>query len=156
MLDHTNLYSNYQSGSSNNYGYTVELNYNPLGTIDREMSFYSSDYSNASLRPKLVLRLGDICSYAKPQKKLDSETYKPVNGVFYFEFNDEYVDGDGELNYMVYDEDRKDAFNGSSPVLDVNIGDNRCSFDVSGLSVGIYILELTNDKKEKFLIRFKI
>jgi hypothetical protein len=33
-------------------------------------------------------------------------------------------------------------------------GDNRYSLDVQGLTVGSYILEVRNDKNEKFYLRF--
>lgn len=154
-LDHLALYSSYQDGTYDNHGYKVQLNYSPLGTTNREMSFYSSDYGTASEWPELTLRLGDICTYAKPQKVLDAESYEPINGFIYFEFENEYLDENGELNYTLFDENRKDAFNGSAPDIAVEIGDNRCSVDVSSLTNGVYILELTNDKNEKFLIRFK-
>lgn len=94
--------------------------------------------------------------YAKVERKLRGVRYKPLNKKVYFYYGEEYLDSDGGLNYRVMDENRNEAINNSSQNL-VNIyGDNRCSVDISSLAAGSYILEVQNDKKERFYLRFLI
>ncbi|MEX1193177.1 MAG: hypothetical protein WED10_00050 [Brumimicrobium sp.] len=94
--------------------------------------------------------------YAKVERKLRGVKYKPINKKVYFYYGEEYLDDDGDLNYRVVDEDRTDVIDGSSQNLIDMYGDNRCSIDVASLATGSYLLEVQNDKKELFYLRFII
>ena len=94
--------------------------------------------------------------YAKMERKLKGVKYQPIGNSLKFYVTEEYDNQSGSLDYNVYsDGDR------ATPVLTgvtqphvINYGDNRYDLDIISLSSGSYILEVINDKKEKFYLRF--
>tara|TARA_R110001592_G_scaffold51347_1_gene157998 strand:- start:472 stop:2196 length:1725 start_codon:yes stop_codon:yes gene_type:complete len=90
---------------------------------------------------------------AKLKKKLDAGYYLAKDGVLEFQFQEEYLDN--TLNYFVYDDTNIDVTSLTSTSSIVKYGDNRYSLNVSGLSTDFYILEVINDKNEKWYLRFK-
>lgn len=95
-------------------------------------------------------------AYAKLERKLKGVKYKASNGVFRFYVTEEYNSQSEELKYRVYPEGDKlnAALDGGTQVENVQYGDNRYDLDVSSISSGVYILEVENEKKEKFYLRF--
>jgi hypothetical protein len=94
--------------------------------------------------------------YAKMERKLTGVKYTPILNKVYFFYEEEYkTQNIGEIvNLKVFNEmDRIDPVISNSNSI-ANYGDNRYSIDVSGLIPGAYILEIINDKKEKFYLRF--
>lgn len=93
--------------------------------------------------------------YRALSKKLDGGYYKPVNNKLYFKFEEEYKNGN--LDYKIYDKGRNVISCATSPAVTV-YGDNRYMLDVGacpGLLVNeYYTLEVTNEKKELFQLRF--
>src|SRR5690554_1113237 len=94
--------------------------------------------------------------FAKTERQLKGVRYKPINKKVYFYYEEEYFDSDGVLNYRVVNDSRNEVIDGSSQSLINSYGDNRRSIDVSNLPNGAYILEVENDKKELFYLRFII
>lgn len=93
------------------------------------------------------------------QKKLDAGFYEmPSGGIFNFKFTEEYpVQGSGNLDYKIYKEDYTTGC-ASPPTLTEVKGDNRFQLNLStcSLSTGnIYIIEVFNQKKERWVARFK-
>jgi hypothetical protein len=98
--------------------------------------------------------------YAKVDRDLRGIKYKVrVNEVFFY-MEEEYLNASGSLAYAVYAPD--DRIN---PIIDGNLlvneltmpnshGDNRFQLDVSALAPGAYLLEVWNEKFEKFYLRF--
>jgi hypothetical protein len=98
--------------------------------------------------------------YAKVDRDLRGVKYKVrVNKVFFY-MDEEYMNASGSLSYAVYDpQDRV------YPIIDGSLmanelampnahGDNRFQLDVSALAPGAYLLEVWNEKEEKFYLRF--
>lgn len=96
--------------------------------------------------------------YAKLERRLTGEKYKVYLDKVQFYYDQEYHSSSPNLNYKVYK-----AFDPVTPVMsgttnqeDVTFGDNRYKLNVSQLESGEYILEVINDKSEKFYLRFQI
>ena len=104
--------------------------------------------------------------YDELKRKLDGGNYYVDNGLLLFEYKGEY--SKGELNYKVYNNEHTVvASNTLYPGILKNLqtsddentyGDNRFVLDLSctghGLNSGYYVLEVTNEKEEKFYLRF--
>lgn len=159
-LNHKSLYSLYQDGTYTNHGYNVQLNYNPLGTTNREMSFYTSDYGTASKRPKLTVILGTPCSAVKLSRKLDGNFYTTVNQQLFVEYNEPYeIDSPSDIEYKILNQSGIDVSNGSAlQNISLNREVNILTFDFSGngncLSTGYYTLEVYGPKGDKRVLRF--
>lgn len=94
--------------------------------------------------------------YAKVERKLRGVKYAPIGNSLKFYVSEEYDNQSGDLEYRVYaDLDRVNpVLSGTQQVHSIVYGDNRYDLDVIGLSSGPYILEVINEKKEKFYLRF--
>lgn len=94
--------------------------------------------------------------YAKMERKLRGVKYEPIGNSLKFYVTEEYDNQSGILNYNVYaDGDQTNpVLSGTQQVHSLVYGDNRYNLDVISLSNGSYILEVINDKKEKFYLRF--
>ncbi len=100
------------------------------------------------------------------KKKLDGGYYKAINGRLFFRFDEEYYDT-GDLTFNIYDDEHSlvssNAMLPGTIQLQVVYGDNRyhlntvgCDITPSGaLADGFYILEVINDKNEKWYLRFE-
>ncbi len=93
--------------------------------------------------------------YAKLDRKLRGVRYSATGNMLKFYVAEEYDDQTNTLDYQVYKEDdRTISFLSGTQIKSVAHGDNRFDLDVSSLTAGAYILEVTNKKKEKFYLRF--
>jgi hypothetical protein len=105
---------------------------------------------------------GKIADYTELKRKLDGGYYIAANNKVRFKYDEEYMDVDQQLSFNIY----KAATNQivltnasfTSVLTQVNLGDNRYGYDLSTFSLasGFYILEVINEKQEKFYLRFKI
>lgn len=94
--------------------------------------------------------------YVTPKRKLDGGYYLvPMDDLLRFEFYEEYAKA-GDLKFVVLDYKGEEPWTGLAPTLTEEFGDNRISLDVSGLVGGYYILEIFNDKNEKWFLRFQV
>jgi len=95
-------------------------------------------------------------TYAKVERKLRGVKYQVPGDLLRFYVTEEYDDQSTELDYNVYTPlDRATpVISGTQQVHSVVFGDNRYRLDVSSLTSGAYILEVINEKKEKFYLRF--
>lgn len=142
--------------------YTNELN----SALQR---YYSSDYTTTpSYRPKINFRVAvsnpvppDYCDqiFAKLDRILRGVNYKPYLSHLYFFYDEEYETPNTQLNYKVFsdmDPVTPVMDNSVEPINQIEYGDNRYTLDVGDLEVGNYILEVVNDKMEKFYLRFQV
>ena len=103
-----------------------------------------------------------VRSYADLTKKLDGGYYLAQNGIVKFIYNEEYNDQDGQLTYSIYDASNSVVVSETDLANAVVYGDNRYDLDFSSytgthtLDNGVYVLEVTNEKAEKWYLRFKI
>lgn len=94
--------------------------------------------------------------YASLSKNLDGSYYTTINGKLCFKYTEEYIEG--ELNYRILDSRRE-----VKPVTEVCVkkyGENFYTLDLTDCSYNMidgkfYTLEVVNDKKEVFAVRFK-
>jgi hypothetical protein len=116
-------------------------------------------------RPRLSFGCKLLEQYAVLNKKINGGYYTCPNKKLLFKYNEEYDDKDGLLTYNIYDKYNKIIINNISNPLNVIYGDNRYSIDISLSSIllsGVtmpydeyYILEVINEKNEKWYLRFK-
>jgi hypothetical protein len=134
----------------------------PMGTVSGSFGFGTAT---------LYIAIG---KYKKPsnycailRRELDGGYHTVVNGNLTFKYDEEYADLDGKLTFNIYNaKNIIVASNLTMPILTqplVRYGDNRitlniasCSFTPTGnLGTGFYILEVINEKNEKWYLRFK-
>lgn len=95
--------------------------------------------------------------YATLNKAPDGGYYKLADNKLLFVFDAQYASTN--LVYNVTSKTNSvvasNTVNNISSSLVVNSGDNRYYLDASSLATGYYTLEIINEKKEKFYLRFK-
>lgn len=100
----------------------------------------------------------DTSVYAELSKTLSGGHYTAQQGQLYFRYDEEYFDSDSALVYNVYDWNNDVVLSQADQAVDVLFGDNRCFLDMScngtTLDQGYFILEVINEKKEKWYLRF--
>ena len=106
--------------------------------------------------PALPLPVVIYTPCAVLKKQLDGGYYSTINNKLYFTLDGEYSNTPLTYgsNYSVYDYKRILQ----SVTIDnnkLNNGDNRYQLNVSSLPTGYYVLEVSNQKKEKLMLRFK-
>lgn len=101
-----------------------------------------------------VFNLGNVNTYAPLKKKLGAGYhFLPSSHKLYFTIDGEYETT--ALSFNIYDNDNQ-LIVGLVPNSNMlAYGDNRFSIDMSALATNFYILEVTNQKKEKYYLRFK-
>jgi hypothetical protein len=128
------------------------INVSPLITTG-----YTVTYTRNGCSSLPVTAIINVCQlHAKLERVLKGINYKTFAGRLVFYYHEEYSVGNASLNYRVYS-----LTNRITPVLSgtglnqsLEYGDNRYLLDLSSISNGTYILEIENDKKEKFYLRF--
>jgi hypothetical protein len=93
------------------------------------------------------------------QKKLDGGYYQmPSGGILNFKFLEEYPkQASSNLNYKIY-KDNETLEVGCGPSLTEKLGDNRFQLNLGSCSLttnNFYIIEVFNEKKERWVGRFK-
>jgi hypothetical protein len=116
-------------------------------------------------KPRISFGCKQFEQYAVLYKKLNSGYYTCPNRKLFFKYNEEYDDKDNLLTYNVYDKYNKIIISNISNTLPVVYGDNRYTIDLTqptilltGASMPFneyYILEVINEKNEKWYLRFK-
>lgn len=155
----------WKQNNQQNFGFLFELEvYNGILAMQR---YFSSDAAAAN-RPKVNFKVSvydpvapHYCGqiFAKMDRTLRGVRYKPHSGYLYFYYDEEYDTPDQGLNYNVYsDNDPITAVldQNIQPLTEIEYGDNRYTLDTSMLEEGAYVLEVTNNKREKFYLRFKV
>ena len=93
--------------------------------------------------------------YAILDRKLNAGFFATVKQNLFFQYNEEY-NVSGNLNAKIYNPDRSEVQ--SVPVQTISkVGNNYYQMNLSSLSLiasEFYVLEVTNSKNEKFLLRF--
>ena len=93
-------------------------------------------------------------SYAVLRKKLDGGYVWLPDGMLRFQFEEEYPEDNDQLSWKIYDANNQVKQGaGSFPVV---YGDNRFEINISPLiSIGYGVLEVSNNKNEKWYLKFK-
>lgn len=120
--------------------------------------------SNIAYLTTAVAKNNFPCAVLK--KKLDGGYYQAINGRLFFRFDEEYAES-GDLLFNIYDDEHNlvstTSMLPSALQPQVVYGDNRyhlntvgCDITPSGaLANGFYVLEVINDKNEKWYLRFE-
>lgn len=112
-----------------------------------------SDVSGCTASDNMVLTVPPPY-YATPQKYPDAGYYTLINNKAYFSFYEEYAETVTGLTYSIYNDVHVPVSATLTPSVEV-YGDNRFALDMSALAAGYYTLEISNEKNEKWYIRFK-
>ena len=119
-------------------------------------------YNTASsfCMPPVTIASSDTI-YAVLKTELDGGYYTAKNGILSFIYFEEYNDQDAKLNYAVYDKRHNLIASSSNYSLNVNYGENKYSISTTDnlkmpvdISRDYYSLEVINEKKEKWMLRF--
>lgn len=167
VIDILAALENLQANNISNYGWLFRLNnYDNVAT--RYQRYYSSEHATVNYRPRINFSISvsnpaapNYCNqvFAKMDRTLRGVLYKPYLTHLYFYYDEEYATSDAGLNYKVYKADAPlvPVLNHTiQPLTEIEYGDNRYTLDVSDLQAGVYVLEITNNKSEKFYLRFKV
>ncbi len=99
--------------------------------------------------------------YAVLKTELDGGYYTAKNGILSFIYFEDYNDQDAKLNYAVYDQRHNLIASSNNYSLKVSYGENKYSLNTaSDLQMNVntsrnyYTLEVINEKKEKWMLRF--
>ncbi|MGZ3932004.1 MAG: hypothetical protein ACXVP0_11720, partial [Bacteroidia bacterium] len=125
-------------------------------TVTPKIAAYSGSYMARTITSTPPM-LAPPPSYLVLHKTLDGGYYQTSNNYLYFKFVEEYTKQTTNLSYKIY-EDNRLLYTGSLPTMTEVIGDNRFQLNLitAGLTLNkFYILEVTNEKSEKWLARFK-
>ena len=153
LIDLNPLVTYWQSNP--NYGFEMSLsNYNHPTYASRShltLGGTNQGYFEFSFK----IKEPSILAYASLNRKMQGGYYKvPVaDSILRVKYVEEYMDSDGDLNFVIKN---KSGFNQAISSPSIVNGDNRIELDVSTLSTGFYILEVSNDKNEQFYLRFKV
>ncbi|TND09952.1 MAG: hypothetical protein FD123_634 [Bacteroidetes bacterium] len=131
----------------------------PKGKVRAQLS---SIFVSGTVTHAIAIKKPTYRGYATLRRKLDDNYYEAYNSIW-FKFDDEYNDVNHHLSYRVIN-----ASNQAVPLINntnnlgiTYYGDNRHKLDLYQLSnsaalpAGYYILEVTNEKNEVFVLRFK-
>jgi hypothetical protein len=160
ILDFVKYHSQFPT---QNFGYKLE--WYPTGTtisgLNNYVNFHSSSSTTLLKRPKLSIKFRIKKDYAELKEKPDGSLYN-IYGLLKFRYNEDYADTDGKLKYTIYKlSDNQPVVTEVIHPLNVQYGDNRYVINVGnvisgGLNPDVYMLEVTNEKKEKSFLRFKV
>lgn len=165
QFDISNSCELWQQNNTQNFGWLIKLtNESVFTTIGQH--YNSSDA--ATNKPKINFNISvsnptapNYCNqvFAKMDRTLRGVLYKPYLTHLYFYYDEEYDTPNTGLNYRVYQVNNPivSVLNSTiQPLNQIKYGDNRYTLDVSNLNPEVYILEITNNKSEKFYLRFKV
>lgn len=143
------------------YGQTnLTINW-PFGTIGGSSA---ANFPSSTMYLTIGVSKRQYNGYATLKRKLDGSFYEAKGNTLYFSFEDEYNDLSHHLSYKVISEGNTDVaptliYNSNNNPLSY-YGDNRFRLDLytssAALHSGYYTLEVTNEKGEKFYLRFHI
>lgn len=163
------------SGTINNYGNIIQLgsiellstsvinNYNFIEIEKKFLVNPNAKYLSQNAQAILwvypfstTLTPNAYANYAKLSRKIDGGTYLASDGFLYFQYDEEYVAG--TFKYKIYDNNHTVVMSNVTDALPVKAyGDNRYQLKVAcKISLGDYMLEVTNDKNEVSYLRFKV
>ena len=157
-IDLTSLYQDYQDGTTVNYGHNLVLDYPQSSTTNRRMQYRSPNYSTASQRPKLTVKVGKLCfeGYVELKRVLDASYTFTQFGILKFYFENSYQMNNNDLDIKLFEEDRTEISLSSPPT--VNYDDNRVDLDLSSLGLTqdeFYYIEVVLPKGEKRYLHFQ-
>lgn len=161
--DITDFIVYHSKNPSQNYGYVLRRYATGSGPFasSEYVNFHSSSASIAANRPMLSITFRTKKDYCELKDKLDGQIYE-VKNYLHFRYNELYKDQNAMLQYNIYKLDNNQLMaNQTNLALPVKYGDNRYSINLKtiisgGLPVGVYLLEVINEKGGKQFLKFKV
>ncbi len=134
---------------------------NPVATPTVAITYTLTvtDANNRIATSTVSVTANTASAYASLKRNIDGSYYTLDKGMLFFKYDEEYTDSDGKLTYKIYNQLSNQLLFSSNNVQPVDYGDNRYGLNVkclnNGLMAGYYLLEISNEKEEKFYLRFK-
>jgi hypothetical protein len=98
-------------------------------------------------------------AYITVEEEESDNYYTIANGNLRFKYEEEYNDTDGKINFKLYNSENGEVLKteNSYPVNSVKVkkGINYYSLNISDLSVGYYVIEITNEKNEAKIFKIE-
>jgi hypothetical protein len=161
----TNLGKLYKYSSANVLGSAIvgsDISYTPyVSTVKKLIGYIKSKNNTGFINLSTNMQCPVTAIYAKLERELKGVKYSVNLNKFYFFYDEEYS-STTSLTYNVYDKNNNVVLKTATQVLTQTIsnqpnreyGDNRYYLDVTSLAAGSYVLEVINEKEEKFYLRF--
>lgn len=154
-----NSYWNYwKQNNLANYGVTFKRN----NEDNVAQVYHSADATTAANRPSIAFRVSNLyeshpcyCNAicATLEKQPQGVPYPVCLEKFRFAYEEEYT-ASTVLKYSVKNTANAEVMSTSTTPLSKEYGDNRYELNISALAAGVYMLEVVNEKNEKFYLRF--
>jgi hypothetical protein len=95
-----------------------------------------------------------VCSPVK--RKLDGVRYESADDRIHFCYNEEYDPQNPYLTYRIFADNNRvvPEITGTTQAKPVSYGDNRYQVNITAIPPGTYVLEVENNKEERFYLRF--
>ena len=119
---------------------------------------YSHDYFQMGVKHAIVSFACPLINYFQLTDKVSSNYCVVINNELWFKYDERY-NYSGQLNYAVFDEYHQEKTGFTNTQISPNtvkFGENWMRLDVSSLSNGNYLLEVTDSKNTTKYLRFKI
>lgn len=120
-----------------------------------------TDANSCSAADEVTITITSFMQFAILKKEINGGFFEPSDNKLNFKFDGEYINGNN-LNYTVYDRNHSVILTSQTALKNVTTnannwkyGDNRFELDIASIPTGQYLLEVNNEKKEKFYLRFK-
>src|SRR3989338_13869 len=154
----------WQTDNSANFGLSFQMQ--NTSNYKHKQVFHSPVATSASNRPDieftldLLTGLEAFCNqpYIKLERKLTGLKYTSKYGKIYFAYDNEYASDSSNLSYSIFSVENRisPVISSGTSALSLVYGYNNIELRVSSLTTGeIYILEVTNDRGEKWFLRFE-
>lgn len=134
-----------------NYGFFLDFE-NPNLNLNRYSYIRSTDYAYSDYIPQIEFELSILCQYVELFSTLTGGYYQLLGDKLYVAYDEQYYTGGDNLEFSVYNTSRVEQ---TVPSVVTEYGDNRITFDMSGLSTGVYTLEVKGKKNRTYYLRFK-
>lgn len=159
-IEFKSFFKKWQQNNLINNGFTVEPN-TLNQSVNQTQSFYSSDYSVAAKRPKVVFQVLAGCEMFA-ELEFDQDGYYHIfnNGFINFNFYQEY--SNSPLIFNIYNvQNNIVKTNANFPTVNTTKGNNSVTLNVSSLAgnclaTGYYLLEVFDSKNTKMYLRVYI
>ena len=129
---------------------------------DINPSVYFSVSEGSNFHAYIAPPFQESSSYARVSKGIGTNYVTTKDNQLKFLYEERYTDG--ALNYKIYNSTRESNYLSPLPVLNKVVGQNYFMIDLDGIldessepdeSDAYFVLEIQNDKKESFFLRFK-
>lgn len=164
-VDISSFWDFWKGNNAANYGMKFQLQ-DTITDFNVTQNYHSPANGTPANRPaisfvlELYTGMEGLCAepYIKLERKLTGLKYASKDDKIYFAYDNEYASTSANLSYNIFSVDNRltPLISGGTSALSLEFGYNNFELNVSTLTTGeIYILEATNDRGEKWFLRFE-